>query len=435
MRVSWLSVLGVVSVGSTCVAADGLSRRNQPGHPGKPGQPARDGRVCTVKAGGNGQDDSQNILDAVHDCNNGGRVLFENGQHYTIGKAIDLTFMNSVDLDIQGYIEFTDNTTYWQENSFQFVFQDATSFWLLGGNDVSIYGGGTINGNGQAWYNLYVQNDTTLRPTLMGVEGLYNSVISNLNLVQSPTYHYFVANSSNVVIENMNIDSTSNNESAPAANTDGIDIYRSDSMTLKDWIVNNDDDCVSLKPNSTNILIQNFHCNGSHGISVGSLGQYVGTYSIVENVLAENIVMTNAATGARIKVWPDVPSTESGDLSGGGGSGLVNNVTFENFYVENVKYAIEVDQCYGQSNLTLCYDNPSPLKIENVLFKNFYGTTTSSYAPDIAAFACSSSTACTNIQAEDINVTGPTESLAYCYNVDESLLQGINCTGPYEGFY
>lgn len=42
--------------------------------------------------------------------------------------------------DIQGNIEFTNDTTYWQANSFQFVFQNATSFWILGGNDVRIYG-------------------------------------------------------------------------------------------------------------------------------------------------------------------------------------------------------------------------------------------------------------------------------------------------------
>ena len=97
-------------------------------------------------------------------------------------------------------------------------------------------------------------------------------------------------------------------------------------------------------------------------------------------------------------------------------------------------YAIEVDQCYGQSNLTLCYDNPSPLKITNVSFKNFKGTTDSKYAPDIATFACSSSTACSNIQVTDFHVQGPDGSLAYCNNVDNSLLTGVNCTGPYKGF-
>jgi galacturan 1,4-alpha-galacturonidase len=99
-----------------------------------------------------------------------------------------------------------------------------------------------------------------------------------------------------------------------------------------------------------------------------------------------------------------------------------------------VDYAIEVDQCYGQKNLTLCYENPSPLKITNVVFKNFQGTTSTKYEPDIATFACSSDAACSNIRASNINVQGPGGSLAYCHNVDESTLVGVDCTGPYKGF-
>jgi galacturan 1,4-alpha-galacturonidase len=50
---------------------------------------------------------------------------------------------------------------------------------------------------------------------------------------------------------------------------------------------------VAFKPNSTNILVQNMWCNGSHGISVGSLGQYIGEYDIVENVYVFNASMHN----------------------------------------------------------------------------------------------------------------------------------------------
>ena len=92
-------------------------------------------------------------------------------------------------------------------------------------------------------------------------------------------------------------------------------------------------DCVSFKPNSTNILVQSLWCNGSHGISVGSLGQYPGAYDIVENIFVSNISMHNASDGARIKVWPNSPSALSGDLQGGGGSGRVRNVTYGTFYL------------------------------------------------------------------------------------------------------
>lgn len=188
-------------------------------------------------------------------------------------------------------------------------------------------------------------------------------------------------------------------------------------------------DCVSFKPNSTNILVQNLHCNGSHGISVGSLGQYANEIDIVENIYVTNISMYNASDGARIKVWPGVPAALSGDLQGGGGSGIVKNVTYDGMQIENVDYAIEVTQCYGQKNQTLCFQNPSSLKIQDILFRNIKGTTTKTYAPLVGTIVCSSNTTCSNIRAEDVSVVGPKGNNEFaCMNVDDSLLVGLNCS-------
>ena len=61
---------------------------------------------------------------------------------------------------------------------------------------------------------------------------------------------------------------------------DGWDLYRSDAIVIQNSYISNDDDCVSFKPNSTNVVVQNLVCIGSHGISVGSLGQYLGETDI-----------------------------------------------------------------------------------------------------------------------------------------------------------
>lgn len=55
-------------------------------------------KVCLVKCEGKGQDDSKNILEAVHECNNGGRVVFEKNNECTIGTALDLTFLNNIEI-------------------------------------------------------------------------------------------------------------------------------------------------------------------------------------------------------------------------------------------------------------------------------------------------------------------------------------------------
>lgn len=117
-------------------------------------------------------------------------------------------------------------------------------------------------------------------------------------------------------------------------------------------------DCVSFKPNATNILVQNLSCNGTHGISVGSLGQYPERIDIVENILVRNISMYNSSEGARIKVWPDAFNEKSANLKGGGGSGSVRNVTYDGMWLDNVDYGITITQCYGQDDEEECFKHP-----------------------------------------------------------------------------
>lgn len=171
-----------------------------------PTSPPRN-RNCYVQSHNDGvTDDSPYILAAINKCNNGGHVIFSEGTSYVIGTALDLTFLNHIDLgmtehlqnlcfdwtdptsDIQGYIQFTNDTDYWQANAFKQVFQNVTTFFQLGGNDVNVYGGGFIDGNGQVWYDLYAQNIYILRPVLFGTIGLHTGTIQNLNLRYSPEY-------------------------------------------------------------------------------------------------------------------------------------------------------------------------------------------------------------------------------------------------------
>jgi galacturan 1,4-alpha-galacturonidase len=135
-----------------------------------PNPPPRS-RICTVQSHGDGvSDDSAYILDAFHRCNDGGHVVFtEEAQPYVIGTAMDWTFLSSIDIgtcsgitrhigrfswhryeneltpccctEIRGKILFTPDTDYWQAKSFRFIFQNVTSFFKLGGDDVWIYGG------------------------------------------------------------------------------------------------------------------------------------------------------------------------------------------------------------------------------------------------------------------------------------------------------
>ncbi|KAI1261522.1 polygalacturonase [Xylariaceae sp. FL1019] len=382
---------------------------------------------CTVTALGEGADDSAAILEAFNSCNNGGTVILDGD--YTIGTALDLTFLESVDIALSGSINFSDDIDYWTANSFKYDFQNSTAYWKIGGKDVNFYGNGVgvINGNGQIWWDAFAANSSLLRPISLVIDSLEGGSVTGIQMNNPPNWFNFITTSSDILISDMvlTVKVTGAN---PSHNTDGWDTYRSDHVVIQNSQIDNTDDCVAFKPNSTNIVVQGLSCNGSHGISVGSLGQYLGEFDIVENVYVYNNTMSNASDAARIKVWPGINSIFQPTLSGGGGSGYVKNITYENYHSINNDWAIEVNQCYGQSNQTLCELYPSNMTISDIWFINMFGTTSEKQDPDVGTLVCSSPEQCYDFHARDINITSPSGSSEWiCSNFDTSDLEGFDC--------
>lgn len=79
-----------------------------------------------------------------------------------------------------------------------------------------------------------------MRPVLVGIDGLNNSVISDLVLRYSPQYYHFVANATNLIFNNINISGYSKSNNT-AKNTDGWDTYRSSDVTIMNSVINNGD--------------------------------------------------------------------------------------------------------------------------------------------------------------------------------------------------
>lgn len=67
-------------------------------------------------------------------------------------------------------------------------------------------------------------------------------MLPSLALHSSSTPYSFVYQSTDIKYSNIKIHSVSANSSAPAANSDGWDIYRSSYVTISDSNVQNDDD-------------------------------------------------------------------------------------------------------------------------------------------------------------------------------------------------
>lgn len=112
----------------------------------------KDRKKIKIRASKHDRDDiSADFLWALKKANRGGLVHLEKGKKYVIGTKLDLTFLKDVYVKIDGELKFTNDIEYWQANNFYYDFQKSITFWVWGGKDIKIYGGGVINGNGQAW--------------------------------------------------------------------------------------------------------------------------------------------------------------------------------------------------------------------------------------------------------------------------------------------
>ncbi|TCD71895.1 hypothetical protein EIP91_000027 [Steccherinum ochraceum] len=387
---------------------------------------------CKVKPLGGGQDDGPNILAAFKRCAKKGRVTLD--QYYVVDTLLMTTGLDDVEIELSGVVQYTPDIAKWSPQSYYLTYQNATTYWFLSGNNIHLYGGGTLDANGQIWWETYKNNQnsgtaggssrTFARPVPLTVGNATNVVIEDLTQIGSPFWNNFVYQSTNVTYRNINISSVSYSDT-PTSNSDGWDIYRSSYVTITNSTVNNDDDCVSFKPNSTNILVSHMNCNGSHGISVGSLGQYAGTPDIVANVSVHDIIMKNTEYGARIKVFGGNPSPDS---TAGGGTGYVKNITFANINVEKTDTPIFIDQCYS-TDADICAQYPSKLTISDVHYINITGSSSGAEGSVVVDMQCS--TNCTDITATGTSLSSPNGTATYvCKNIVSSSQLDFNCTAP-----
>ncbi|KAJ3552519.1 hypothetical protein NM688_g4112 [Phlebia brevispora] len=389
-------------------------------------------KECHVAHHSRGSDAGPAINAAFRKCARNGKITLD--KFYTVNSLLFTTDLSNVEIELIGSINFTPNIAKWSPESYFLEYQNATTFWFLSGSHICMHGGGTINGNGQVWWDALSTNGqdagtaggssrTFARPIPLTVGNSSHVEIEDINFVGSPFWNNFVYQSDHVTYKKIIIDSVSYS-SAPAANSDGWDIYRSSDVVITESWINNDDDCVSFKPNSTNVEVSHLFCNGSHGISVGSLGQYAGETDIVANVTVFNVTLENAQNGARIKAFGGSPDPNS---TAGGGTGSASNITFRDFKVINVDNPIVINQCYS-TPADVCAQFPSGIIISDVHYIDVTGTSSGADGSVIVDIECSSQ--CSNVTAYGTDITSPNGPATFiCQDVDTAQLD-FNCTSP-----
>jgi polygalacturonase len=175
---------------------------------------------------------------------------------------------------------------------------------------------------------------TWLRPSFIRPMDSKNILIEGIHIAGSPMWTLHLLYCDNVVIRNVTV------ETYPGANTDGVDIDSSRNVRIFDSYFDTGDDDICIKSGrdvdgrrvnrrTEDIAISNCITHHGHGaVVVGS-----ETAGGVRNVSASNIVVRGTDHGVRVK-------------SGRGRGGTVENLRFQGWTMEDVRYGILITNYY-----------------------------------------------------------------------------------------
>ncbi|KAG8048169.1 hypothetical protein GUJ93_ZPchr0008g12511 [Zizania palustris] len=275
--------------------------------------------------------------------------------------------------------------------------------WILfiGVSNLVVTGAGTFDAQGSYQNRAPKSFTTTLK-----LEGVGNSRVSGLRFMNSRGFHVNVDQSNYVVAEGLHIEAPAN-----SPNTDGIHVGRSNHVWILDSAIGTGDDCVSLGPGSTDVVVRGVVCGPGHGISIGSLGKYQGEDD-VRGLIIKNCTLSGTTNGLRIKTWPASPPSRA------------FNITFQDIVMANVYNPIIIDQHYcphGQCAI----NKPSMVQISDVTYERIRGTSRSKMAVQLL---CSEERPCSRVRLDSINLS--CGQLGHC-GTKFSNVQGLSpCCFP-----
>lgn len=215
-------------------------------------------------------------------------------------------------------------------------------------DDITIRGGGTIDGAGQPWWAAVYAHKKSLfpaehRPRLILLDHCRHVLIENITIQNSASWQVVPYYSDDVTIRNARILAPTH-----SPNTDGIDPFSSTHVTISHMFIDTGDDNVAIKsgqpgspgPDSPSSDIRITDCTflHGHGLSIGS--EVAGG---VHNVYASNIHFDGTRNGIRVK-------------SGRDRGGDIGNFIFKNITMKDVESPIVVTGYYSKAG-----DTPVPV--------------------------------------------------------------------------
>jgi polygalacturonase len=198
----------------------------------------------------------------------------------------------------------------------------------------------TLVGSTQSWWDVAqaaASGGNQNNPVLVEGDGVNNITIYQVELQNSPMYHVYIQNGRGLTVWGVEI-----NSPATARNTDGVDPVSESDVTIKDDMIQNGDDCVAVKSNagtpSRDITVDDVHCYGSHGLSVGSQ-----TAGGVYNVLFKDSTLSGFDSFGNLSV-SDTGIQIKTDANSGG---LTDRVTYTGICMTDIKHVLIFNPHYS----------------------------------------------------------------------------------------
>uniref|UniRef100_A0A453M847 Exopolygalacturonase n=1 Tax=Aegilops tauschii subsp. strangulata TaxID=200361 RepID=A0A453M847_AEGTS len=236
---------------------------------------------------------------------------------------------------------------------------DWIEFGWVKGLIVAGQNGAAFDGQGAASWPFNkcpIRKDCKVLPTSVLFVNNENTVVKDISSVNSKFFHFALLQNKNTQMINLRINAPGN-----SPNTDGVHIERCSGVTIVDTKISTGDDCISIGQGNDNIDIQRVTCGPGHGMSVGSLGRYVGEGDVTR-VHVKDMTFDGTMNGVRIKTWENSPTKS-----------LAAHMVFESLVMKDVQNPVIIDQKYcPYYNCEHKY--VSGVTIKNVTFKNIKGT-------------------------------------------------------------
>jgi polygalacturonase len=326
------------------------------------------GVVCRPETHGARHDgstlDTAALQQALDDCAKKGTVLLSGGTY--LSGPLRLHSGETLRIEAGAVLRASDDPALYAIPDMP---RKAQAFLLADGvHDLALTGGGTIDGNGQRWWDRYRAEKAadksakgSPRPRLIVLRDVKTARVEGLTIRDAPMFQLVTDLSQDIVIDGVTILAP-----ADSPNTDGIDPINSRRVTIRNVLIDTGDDHIAIKadkpnkdglPATSDITITDSVFRHGHGVSIGS-----DTQGGVTRVSVQRISIDGADNGLRIKTRR-------------GRGGEVSQISYRDVKLTGVLHAIRITSYYQQDPDQDAGETAGPLTpdIHDIRFENISG--------------------------------------------------------------